>query len=243
MKPKLPNHIIRTARLWGPPIPFPRIPTLAFALLAGSWALSGLLPAAVTQPFATNAVPDVVRVINTKTLDDQYRLSTGDHVSYRVIEDKEEAKSLVVTDSGELEVPYLGRVKAIDKTCKQLAQEVKGALEKDLYFRATVILAVDQLNKKRGSVYVVGQVRTAGAVDIPSDEMLTLSKAILKAGGFADFADKKRVRITRQNGAGDSPKKPFVVDVSAIFEKGKTETDISLEPGDLIFVPSRAINF
>jgi len=243
MKPKQPNHITRTTRLWGPSIPLPRIPTRTLCCLIVFWAFAGVLQAADLPPPATNAVADAGRVINTKTLDDQYRLSMGDHVSYRVIEDKEEAKSLVVTDSGELEVPYLGRIKAIDKTCKQLAQEVKGALEKDLYFRATVILAVDQLNKKRGSVYVVGQVRTAGAVDIPSDEMLTLSKAILKAGGFADFADKKRVRITRQNGAGDSPKKPFVVDVSAIFEKGKTETDISLEPGDLIFVPSRAINF
>ena len=139
--------------------------------------------------------------------------------------------------------PYLGRVKAVDKTCKQLEREVKDALEKDLYYHATVIVAVDQLNKKRGSVYVVGQVRTAGAVDIPSDEAFTLSKAILKAGGFADLADKKRVRITRQSDSGDSSKKLFVVDVSAIFEKGNTETDIRLEPGDLVFVPSRAFNF
>ncbi|PYM10203.1 MAG: hypothetical protein DME18_16755 [Verrucomicrobia bacterium] len=243
MKPKQPDRFIRTARLWGPSLPLPRIPTVAFALLAGSCAFSGLLPAADTPPPAANAVIEVARVTNLKTLDDQYHLAMGDRVSYRVIEDKDEVKALVVTDSGELEVPYLGRVKAVDKTCKQLAQEVKLALEKDLYYQATVILAVDQLNKKRGSVYVVGQVRTAGAVDIPSDEILTLSKAILKAGGFADFADKKRVRITRQGGSGDSPKTPLVVDVSAIFEKGKTETDINLEPGDLIFVPSRAFNF
>src|SRR5256885_696047 len=107
MKPTQPNQITRTARLWGPTIPFPRIPTLAFALLAGSCVLSGLLRAADLPPPGTNAIPDTGRVLNTKTLDDQYRLSMGDRVGYRVIEDKEEAISLVVTDSGELEVPYL----------------------------------------------------------------------------------------------------------------------------------------
>jgi hypothetical protein len=33
------------------------------------------------------------------------------------------------------------------------------------------------------------------------------------------------------------------VDVAEILERGKTEKDLKLEPGDLIFVPSRLINF
>ena len=226
-----------------PSIPLMRVPINALAFLIVSWVVTCVVLTADPPPPKTNAISHLARLIPLKSPDDQYRLAMGDRVSYRVIEDKDEVKALVVTDSGELEVPYLGRVKAVDKTCKQLAQEVKLALEKDLYYQATVILAVDQLNKKRGSVYVVGQVRTAGAVDIPSDETFTLSKAILKAGGFADLADKKRVRITRQSDSGDSSKKQFVVDVSAIFEKGKTETDIRLEPGDLVFVPNRAFNF
>ena len=226
-----------------PSIPLMRVPINALAFLIVSWVVTCVVLTADPPPPKTNAISHLARLIPLKSPDDQYRLAMGDRVSYRVIEDKDEAKSLVVTDSGELDVPYLGRVKAVDKTCKQLEREVKDALEKDLYYHATVIVAVDQLNKKRGSVYVVGQVRTAGAVDIPSDEAFTLSKAILKAGGFADLADKKRVRITRQSDSGDSSKKQFVVDVSAIFEKGKTETDIRLEPGDLVFVPNRAFNF
>ncbi len=177
------------------------------------------------------------------SLDDTQKLGIGDHVSYRVIEDKEDPKSLVITDSGELEVPYLGRVKAADRTCKQVAREIKAGLEKELYYQATVILAVDQLNKKRGSVYLVGQVRATGALDIPSDEVFTLSKAILKAGGFSDFADKKHVKLTRKAGPGEGDNKIFIVDVAEIFEKGRTDKDLKLEPGDLIFVPSRLINF
>jgi protein involved in polysaccharide export with SLBB domain len=178
-----------------------------------------------------------------EALDDIQKLSLGDRVSYRVIEDREESKSLVVSDTGELEIPYLGRIKVIDKTCKGLAREIKSNLEKELYYQATVIVAVDQLNKKRGSVYLVGQVRVSGAQDIPSDELFTVGKAILKAGGFSDFADKRKVRVTRKTGPAETANKVMTVDVAEIFEKGKIEKDIKLEAGDLIFVPQRLINF
>jgi protein involved in polysaccharide export with SLBB domain len=80
-----------------------------------------------------------------------------------------------------------------------------------------------------------------GPQDIPSDEVLTLSKAILRAGGFTDFADRKNVKVTRQEGGAD--KQTFVVDVGEIFDKGKTENDVALKPGDLIYIPERMIRF
>jgi hypothetical protein len=33
------------------------------------------------------------------------------------------------------------------------------------------------------------------------------------------------------------------VDVGQIFDKGRTETDLPLQPGDLIYVPERLIRF
>jgi len=214
----------------------------AAVLFALALAVFGLpAPAADPEPpppLTTNAI----FYVSMDALDDKQLLGSGDRVSYRVIEDKEEPKSLVVSDSGELEIPYYGRIKAADKTCKAVARDIKAALEKDLYYQATVIVAIDQLNKKRGSVYLVGQIRVSGAQDIPSDEVFTLSKAILKAGGFSDFADKKRVKLTRKDPAGGE-NKVFLVDVSEIFEKGRTDKDIKVEAGDLIFVPSRLLNF
>lgn len=192
-----------------------------------------------TPPLAASAA----NYSSMEFLDDNRKLGIGDRVSYRVIEDKEDPKPLLVTDSGELEIPYYGRIKATEKTCKSIAYEVKGKLEKELYVKATVILAVDLLNKKRGSVYLAGQVRSMGSQDIPSDEVFTLTKAILKAGGFGDFADRKRVRVTRQPPVGQTNVVVFVIDVEQIFEKGRTEKDLKLESGDLILIPSRAINF
>lgn len=174
------------------------------------------------------------------TLDEKYRLAIGDRLSFRIVEDTEGPKPLVVTDSGELEVPYIGRFPAVGTTCKELAYSLQTELQKEYYYHATVIIAVDLMTKSRGKVYLVGPVRTPGPQEIPSDEVYTLSKAILRAGGFTDFADKKNVKVTRQVEGHD---KTFKVNLAEILEKGKTQGDLKLEPGDFIYVPERLIRF
>jgi protein involved in polysaccharide export with SLBB domain len=174
-------------------------------------------------------------------LDNDHSLAIGDRLSFRIIEDEEDPKALVVTDSGDLECPYIGRFPAVGKSCRDLARALKTELEKEYYFQATVIVAVDVMAKSRGKVYIVGPVRAPGPLEVPSDEVFTLSKAIVRAGGFTDFADKKNVRVTRK-GAG-VPEKVYKVNVAEILDKGKTEGDMKLESGDLIVVPERTIRF
>lgn len=176
-------------------------------------------------------------------LDDKHQLAIGDRLSFRIVEDEEDPRALLITDSGELEVPYLGRFPAEGKTCKQLAFALKQALEKDYYYQATVVLAVDVLARSRGKVYLVGPVRAPGPQEIPSDEVLTLSKAILRAGGFTDFADKKSVKVTRKTSGDSSADETFTVNVEEILEKGRREADLQLQPGDLIYVQERMIRF
>jgi polysaccharide export outer membrane protein len=177
------------------------------------------------------------------TLDEIHKLAIGDHISFRIVEDEEDPKQLSVTDSGELEVPYLGRFSAVGKSCKELARALKAELEKEYYYQATVIVAVDLMTKSRGKVYLVGAVRAAGPQDIPSDEILTLSKAILRAGSFSDFGDKHHVKVTRKGGLSGNEDKTFIVNVAEILEKGKTDFDLALEPGDFIYIPERSIRF
>jgi protein involved in polysaccharide export with SLBB domain len=173
-------------------------------------------------------------------LDDKYRLAIGDRLSYRIIEDEEESKPLIVTDSGDVEFPYIGRFPVVGKTCKELAQALKAELEKEYYFEASVVLAVDFMTKSRGKVYLVGPVRAPGPQEIPSDEILTLSKAILRAGGFSEYADRKNVKVTRQAVGQDQT---FIVNVADILEKGKTGDDLPLAPGDFVYIPERAVRF
>lgn len=196
----------------------------------------------------TNRTPTVTKtraemVFKMDSLDDTNRLAIGDRVSLRILEEEEEPKSSVVMQSGGIEVPYLGRFPALGKTCKQLAYELKAELEKEYFFQATVLIAIDEFGRNRGKVYLVGAVRAAGPQEIPADEAFTLSKAIMRAGGFADYADKKRVKVTRTVPGSEKENTIFVVNLVDVIEKGRTDKDVSLMPGDLIFIPDRIISF
>ena len=185
----------------------------------------------------------LLETVNSMDLpDDHQKLGPGDRVTYRVIEDQDEPRSLTITDSGDLEVPYFGLVHAAGKTSLQLAKEVKSLLERRLYYQASVIIAVELVNKTRvtGKVYVTGQVRNKGGYEIPAGESLTVSKAILNAGGFSDFSDKKHVRLIRKAPLGEQT---LIVNVLDVWERSMLDQDPVVQPGDMIVVPARLLNY
>ncbi len=171
-------------------------------------------------------------------LDEKKRLGSNDYVSFRVVEDRDnESQHLRVSDNGELEVPYIGPMPAAGKTCKELAMNIKAALEREYYYHATVILALDRVSEKsRGRIYVYGSVRAQGPQEIPADESYTVSKAVIRAGGFGDFANKRKVKVTRRNG------QDFTIDLKKVIEEAHPDADMVLQPDDQIYVPQRLIN-
>src|SRR6476469_6104030 len=170
------------------------------ALLAQDSSPMPSIPKATTvEPPTTSTV---MRTNSMTVLDDKKAIGPNDFVSFRVVEDRDnESQRLRVNDNGQLEVPYVGLVQAAGRTSKELAYNVKSALEKEYYYHATVIIAVDHVSEKsRGKVYVYGAVRGQGPQEIPPDETYTVSKAIIRAGGFVDIADKRKVNVTRKDG-------------------------------------------
>lgn len=175
-------------------------------------------------------------------LNDQTKLKAGDTLSYRVIEEQDpQPDILTISDTGELEVPLLGRYAAAGKTCKELALQLKPLLEKNYFYKATVIIGVDTLSTRPlGRVFLTGQVKAQGAIDIPANEVLTVSRAILLDGGLADFADRRRVRLLRTvNGKTTTT----IVDLKEILDRGHSEKDPVVQAGDTIDVPEKLINF
>jgi protein involved in polysaccharide export with SLBB domain len=196
------------------------------------------IPDRTPGPEGPPTTSTVMRTNSMGVLDDKKKLGPNDYVSFRVVEDRDnESQRLRVNDNGELEVPYIGLIPAQGRTCKELAYSIKNSLEKEYSYHATVILAVDRVSEKsRGRIYVYGSVRGQGPQEIPADESYTVSKAIIRAGGFGDFANKRRVKVTRKNG------QDFTVDLKRVIEEGHTEDDVVLQPDDQIFVPQRLIN-
>ena len=223
--------------------------TWAYTLIVAASLMGSSLPAQESGsplPAVPKAAPveppttsTVMRTNSMTVLDDKKKLGANDYVSFRVVEDRDnESQLLRINDNGELEVPYIGLVPAAGKSCKQLAYNVKAALEREYYYNATVIIAVDRVSEKsRGRVYVYGSVKGQGPQEIPADESYTVSKAVIRAGGFGDFANKRKVKLTRKGG------QDFIVDLKRVIEEGRTEEDVVLQPDDQIYVPQRLVNF
>lgn len=171
------------------------------------------------------------------TLDNRHRLGPGDEISFRVIEDRDPAVSFLVTDSGEVDFPYIGRRNVKGFTCKQVAFALKPVLEKDFYYKATVLVALNKLRKSRGKAYVSGGVEFPKYVEIPIEEKFTVSKAVILAGGFTKHADRSAIKVIRT--LPNNTKRTIVVDLEAAFEGKPGAKDIDLQPDDMVIVPKQ----
>ena len=88
------------------------------------------------------------------------------------------------------------------------------------------------------SIYVIGQVRTPGALQqIRKSNLPTLLQAIAQAGGFSDRAAKGSVIVKRKDQTGRELQLKF--DVDDII-KGKKK-DVQLQENDVIIVPEKFI--
>jgi polysaccharide export outer membrane protein len=84
---------------------------------------------------------------------------------------------------------------------------------------------------RKDRIFILGQVKRPGAVDLPGQEALTVSKAISLAGGFDRFGRQDEVQILR---AGAQVR---LVDVKRILAGDHRIEDPPLKPGDTVFVP------
>ena len=184
-------------------------------------------------------------------LDNTRPIRPGDVVSLRVIEDRKEPMQVTVGVTGEIQAPYVGLVRAAGKTSRQLADLIKADLERSYFKTATVIVAIDRTREEsRGPGYynvdmefftVFGQVLRQGKYELPADEDVTISQAILRAGGFAQFGNPKKVKLVRQIPGGLN--KTILVNCDDIMRKGNLNKDIYIRNGDVVIVDEKKVNF
>jgi protein involved in polysaccharide export with SLBB domain len=170
-------------------------------------------------------------------VDPDKKLSAGDQVTVEIVEDNEGGLPRVVTATGDLDVFPLGRVHVGGKTTTEASAEIKRKLEADYYYHATVRLSIDAVSRSEvnaGKVYLSGEVRMVGPQLMIAGEPLTLSHAILKAGAFTEWANQKKVKVTRKVG---SETQTSEYNVKHIIETGDINADPVLQDGDRIFVP------
>ena len=106
-----------------------------------------------------------MRTNSMAVLDDKKRLGSNDFVSFRVVEDRDNESQRLARKRQWRAGGALHRIGAGQgRTCRELAYAIKASLEKEYYYHATVILAVDRVSEKsRGRIYVYGSVEGSGA--------------------------------------------------------------------------------
>jgi protein involved in polysaccharide export with SLBB domain len=86
---------------------------------------------------------------------------------------------------------------------------------------------------------VSGAVGKPGLQDYPDKEgTLNVVEALQLAGNVAQGADLKKAQLVRQKPGSDKPD-VVTVDLEQILQKGNQKLNVAVEPGDLLFIPSK----
>ena len=115
---------------------------------------------------------------------------------------------------------------ATGKTAGELEKEIRACYVPKYYKNMTVTVTPQQSTRW---YYVLGEVRLPNRQIYTSP--ITVLQAIASAGGFTDFANKKKVKLTRVDG------RRYTVNCVKALEK--PSLDLQVYPGDTIHVPRR----
>lgn len=174
---------------------------------------------------------DVLVGLETLRSSASYTLQPGDLVEIQVFKEEDMTRTLRINGTGSVTFPLVGNVKLAGRTLEEAERILAGRLT-DYLRNPQVSMLVKEYGNK--SVYVLGQVKRPSSIEIPPEKPLTVLEAISSVGGFTDIANTSKVRVLRmKNGKQES----IDVDVAQITKQGNKLLDISLVPGDVVFVP------
>jgi protein involved in polysaccharide export with SLBB domain len=131
-----------------------------------------------------------------------------------------------IREDGTITLTLNQTFKADGKTRSELEKEIRARYVPD-YFRQLTV-TVKQLESTRW-YYVNGEVR--GPARQIYNSRITVLKAIASAGGFTDFANKKKVKLTRVDGR--------TMTVNCVKALDNPALDLEVYPNDTIHVPRR----
>jgi polysaccharide export outer membrane protein len=166
----------------------------------------------------------------------------GDILEIYVLEDESFNGRYQVRSGGHVIFPKVGRVRVAGRTLAESEKAIKAAFETNQLKTATVIVERQSAGPKGEagvSVYVHGAVGAPGRRTIPwiAGQPPTVYQAVLEAGGFTRWANRRNVVVTREIGGSER----ITVDLEGVIKRG--EPDLPLQNRDIIFVPEKTWGF
>ena len=193
-------------------------------------AAAHLAPAMAQTPAAPATQAPVVPAAsvspNQATLQDGYVVGVNDSLDVAMVGSDEFRGRVQVQQDGTIQLPYVGSLKAQDKTLLQLSREIAAALSKGGYYVDPAIqVTVAQISSRY--VTVLGEVASPGLV--PVDRAYRASEMIARVGGIKP--NGAETFYLRRDGGVEIPL--TLEDIA----RGGDAADPVVNPGDKIFVP------
>jgi polysaccharide export outer membrane protein len=143
-------------------------------------------------------------------------------------------QTLAVQPDGRIKLPMIGPVVAAGETPTALAAKLAQAY--DPYLQRPDVAVIVQAT---GSLqaFIGGEVWKAGMVTLQPG--MTISGALISAGGLKDSADASRVVLLRRDENGTQ--QAFNVNVASAMTGADLSQNIVLEPRDIVVAPKSGI--
>ncbi|SNB75485.1 polysaccharide export outer membrane protein [Arboricoccus pini] len=187
----------------------PALSRRALATLLGATAIAACAPK-----------DDLAFLPDTPTTDSPYKLGPGDQVRLIVFNEPQLSGDFRVSDSGTIDMPLLGAVKATGLTTDQLAKNVTDQLKgRNLLTDASVAAEVSAYRP----IFVLGEVNNPG--QYPFQPGMTVLTAVALAGGFTYRAFQDYGTVIRTSDQASTENR--------IARSGR------LEPGDVLNILER----
>ena len=160
-----------------------------------------------------------------------YLLGAGDLLQITVFESKNLDTTVRVSSRGFVTLPLLGQVQIKGLTAREVEIKIEDLYRAKYIKDPHVSVFVKEHFSQR--VTLVGQFENPGTYDYASKQRLLDAMAL--AGGLTDKAGHT-VQIRRSGKMVGEPN-VFVVDLDQLIKEGRTELNIEINGGDIIFVP------
>jgi len=185
-------------------------------------------------PFAAQAQDQRPPRLTTVT-EDRYRLQPGDVLDVQFRYSPEFNQTITVQPDGYISLEVGGDIKVAGMTVEETRRAIlKKAGERLQDPVATVILKEFQ----RPYFVVAGEVAQPGKIEMR--ERVTAIQAIMLAGGMKEGARSSQVVVFRRINSDTAEVK--LLNLKSIKQTGDLENDLTLQAGDMVFVPRDKIS-
>jgi polysaccharide export outer membrane protein len=160
---------------------------------------------------------------------DNYIIGQGDVLEIFVWRNPELSRQVMVRPDGKISLPLVQDLPAEGFTAMQLREEITKQL-KQYVKTPTVTVIVSQINSYK--ITVLG--RVAGPGVYPITTKTTIIEAISMAGGFTEWANRKKITLIREEGG---KRRRYQINYKKI-ESGEDPTqNVTLRRNDTVIVP------